>query len=84
VAYPAPLRLAAVWSLSSWGDAVLLPLLLLLLLLSLQVFWGGDGPNDTGLSRKHIIEGTKVTAYLAVAFNSYGLQTWHQNMRNTL
>ncbi|KAH9932092.1 Aldo/keto reductase [Epithele typhae] len=24
-----------------------------------KIFWGGKGPNDTGLSRKHIIEGTK-------------------------
>jgi voltage-dependent potassium channel beta subunit len=28
------------------------------LVLSTKIFWGGDGPNDTGLSRKHIIEGT--------------------------
>jgi voltage-dependent potassium channel beta subunit len=27
------------------------------LVISTKVFWGGDGPNDTGLSRKHIIEG---------------------------
>lgn len=25
--------------------------------LSTKVFWGGKGPNDRGLSRKHIIEG---------------------------
>jgi len=24
---------------------------------STKIFWGGDGPNDTGLSYKHIIEG---------------------------
>lgn len=24
-----------------------------------KIFWGGKGPNDTGLSRKHLIEGTK-------------------------
>ena len=24
---------------------------------STKLFWGGDGPNDTGLSRKHIVEG---------------------------
>ncbi len=30
------------------------------LVISTKIFWGpGDGPNDTGLSRKHIIEGTK-------------------------
>ena len=27
--------------------------------LVLQIFWGGKGPNDTGLNRKHVIEGTK-------------------------
>lgn len=26
------------------------------LVLSSKVFWGGDGPNDTGLSRKHVYE----------------------------
>ncbi len=25
---------------------------------STKIFWGGSGPNDTGLSRKHIVEGT--------------------------
>jgi voltage-dependent potassium channel beta subunit len=28
------------------------------LVLSTKIFWGGPGPNDRGLSRKHIIEGT--------------------------
>ncbi len=28
------------------------------LILSTKIFWGGNGPNDRGLSRKHIIEGT--------------------------
>lgn len=28
------------------------------LVLSTKIFWGGSGPNDSGLSRKHIIEGT--------------------------
>jgi voltage-dependent potassium channel beta subunit len=28
------------------------------LVLSTKIFWGGNGPNDTGLSRKHLIEGT--------------------------
>ena len=27
------------------------------LVLSTKIFWGGPGPNDSGLSRKHIIEG---------------------------
>eukprot|EP00252_Welwitschia_mirabilis_P015454 TRINITY_DN3399_c0_g1_i2.p1 TRINITY_DN3399_c0_g1~~TRINITY_DN3399_c0_g1_i2.p1 ORF type:complete len:334 (+),score=52.74 TRINITY_DN3399_c0_g1_i2:208-1209(+) len=26
-----------------------------------KLFWGGPGPNDKGLSRKHIIEGTKAS-----------------------
>lgn len=28
------------------------------LVLSTKIFWGGRGPNDRGLSRKHIVEGT--------------------------
>ena len=28
------------------------------LILSTKIYWGGSGPNDKGLSRKHIIEGT--------------------------
>eukprot|EP01101_Sappina_pedata_P004282 TRINITY_DN178_c0_g1_i1.p1 TRINITY_DN178_c0_g1~~TRINITY_DN178_c0_g1_i1.p1 ORF type:complete len:356 (-),score=136.01 TRINITY_DN178_c0_g1_i1:102-1169(-) len=28
------------------------------LVISTKIFWGGPGPNDQGLSRKHIIEGT--------------------------
>jgi voltage-dependent potassium channel beta subunit len=27
------------------------------MVLSTKIFWGGDGPNDTGLSHKHVIEG---------------------------
>ena len=27
------------------------------LVISTKIFWGGDGPNDRGLSRKHIMEG---------------------------
>jgi voltage-dependent potassium channel beta subunit len=29
------------------------------LVISTKVFWGGQGPNDRGLSRKHVIEGTE-------------------------
>lgn len=29
------------------------------LVLSTKIFWGGKGPNDSGLSRKHILEGAK-------------------------
>lgn len=28
------------------------------LVISTKIFWGGRGPNDRGLSRKHVIEGT--------------------------
>ena len=28
------------------------------LVVSTKIFWGGEGPNDRGLSRKHILEGT--------------------------
>jgi voltage-dependent potassium channel beta subunit len=31
------------------------------LVISTKLFWGGSGPNDKGLSRKHIIEGTKAS-----------------------
>lgn len=31
------------------------------LVLSTKIFWGGEGPNDTGLSYKHIIEGTNAS-----------------------
>ncbi|MCG8478377.1 MAG: aldo/keto reductase [Spirochaetales bacterium] len=27
--------------------------------ISTKIFWGGEGPNDRGLSRKHIVEGTR-------------------------
>lgn len=30
------------------------------LVISTKLFWGGSGPNDKGLSRKHIAEGIKV------------------------
>jgi voltage-dependent potassium channel beta subunit len=29
------------------------------LVLSTKLFWGGNGPNDTGLSRKHLLEGIR-------------------------
>ena len=29
------------------------------LVITTKLFWGGSGPNDTGLSRKHLIEGAK-------------------------
>jgi voltage-dependent potassium channel beta subunit len=31
------------------------------LIISTKIFWGGNGPNDRGLSRKHIIEGTNAS-----------------------
>jgi voltage-dependent potassium channel beta subunit len=27
------------------------------LIISTKIFWGGEGPNDTGLSHKHVVEG---------------------------
>jgi voltage-dependent potassium channel beta subunit len=44
------------------------------LVVSTKVFWGGDGPNDKGLSHKHIIEGVHAALkrlkldYLDLAF----------------
>lgn len=29
------------------------------LVISTKIFWGGNGPNDEGLSWKHLMEGTK-------------------------
>ncbi|KAK9792755.1 hypothetical protein WJX73_007730 [Symbiochloris irregularis] len=31
------------------------------LVISTKLFWGGEGPNNTGLSRKHIYEGIKAS-----------------------
>lgn len=31
------------------------------LVLSTKIYWGGNGPNDTGLSKKHIFEGTNAS-----------------------
>ncbi|HEX9090232.1 MAG TPA: aldo/keto reductase [Anaerolineales bacterium] len=31
------------------------------LVISTKLFWGGDRPNQTGLSRKHLIEGTRAS-----------------------
>lgn len=31
------------------------------LVISTKVYWGGSGPNDTGLSRKHVIEGAEAS-----------------------
>jgi voltage-dependent potassium channel beta subunit len=31
------------------------------LVISTKIFWGGEGPNNTGLSRKHIIEGANAS-----------------------
>jgi voltage-dependent potassium channel beta subunit len=44
------------------------------LVLSSKIFWGGDGPNDVGLSHKHVIEGVHAalrrwqTDYLDLVF----------------
>ncbi|XP_074570261.1 putative voltage-gated potassium channel subunit beta [Curcuma longa] len=31
------------------------------LVISTKLFWGGPGPNDKGLSRKHLVEGTRAS-----------------------
>ncbi|PLB49739.1 Aldo/keto reductase [Aspergillus steynii IBT 23096] len=31
------------------------------LVISTKLFWGGPGPNDTGLSKKHLVEGMKAS-----------------------
>lgn len=31
------------------------------LVISTKIFWGGEGPNNSGLSRKHIVEGTQAS-----------------------
>lgn len=31
------------------------------LVVATKIFWGGKGPNDTGLSRKHVIEGMQAS-----------------------
>lgn len=31
------------------------------IVISTKIFWGGKGPNDRGLSRKHVIEGTRAS-----------------------
>lgn len=31
------------------------------LVISTKIFWGGNGPNDTGLSWKHLVEGTRAS-----------------------
>ncbi len=31
------------------------------LVIATKIFWGGNGPNDRGLSRKHLIEGTNAS-----------------------
>ncbi len=31
------------------------------LVISTKIFWGGDGPNETGLSRKHLVEGANAS-----------------------
>ena len=33
------------------------------LVIATKVFWGGQGPNDRGLSRKHVIEGTSASLH---------------------
>lgn len=43
--------------------------------LTTKIFWGGNGPNDKGLNRKHIIEGTKVTSHSKTTI--FGTLSWN-------
>jgi aryl-alcohol dehydrogenase-like predicted oxidoreductase len=49
------------------------------IVISTKLFWGGQGPNDKGLSRKHIIEGIKVPhthTHLSLSLSVAGVFQW--------
>jgi voltage-dependent potassium channel beta subunit len=52
------------------------------LVLSTKIFWGGNGPNDTGLSHKHIIEGVN-NALRRFQLDYVDLVFCHRPDRNT-
>jgi voltage-dependent potassium channel beta subunit len=52
------------------------------LVVSTKIFWGGDGPNDTGLSHKHIIEGVN-NALRRLQFDYVDLVFCHRPDPNT-
>ncbi|KAL7214660.1 hypothetical protein ACSBR1_026947 [Camellia fascicularis] len=47
------------------------------IVVSTKIFWGGSGPNDKGLSRKHIIEGTKASLKLGLSDPNDALTNWN-------
>lgn len=52
------------------------------LVVSTKIFWGGDGPNDTGLSHKHVIEGVN-NALRRLQLDYVDLVFCHRPDRNT-
>jgi voltage-dependent potassium channel beta subunit len=49
---------------------------------STKIFWGGEGPNDTGLSHKHVIEGVN-NALRRLQLDYVDLVFCHRPDRNT-
>jgi voltage-dependent potassium channel beta subunit len=52
------------------------------IVVSTKIFWGGEGPNDTGLSHKHIIEGVN-NALRRFQMDYVDLLFCHRPDRNT-
>jgi voltage-dependent potassium channel beta subunit len=52
------------------------------LVISTKIFWGGKGPNDTGLSHKHILEGVN-NALRRLQMDYVDLVFCHRPDRNT-
>jgi voltage-dependent potassium channel beta subunit len=52
------------------------------LVISTKIFWGGQGPNDRGLSRKHVIEGTNA-ALARLQLDYVDLVFCHRPDKNT-
>ncbi len=50
--------------------------------ISTKIFWGGEGPNDTGLSHKHVIEGVN-NALRRLQLDYVDLVFCHRPDRNT-
>src|SRR5689334_15412858 len=52
------------------------------IVVSTKIFWGGDGPNDTGLSHKHLVEGVN-NALRRLQLDYVDLLFCHRPDRNT-
>lgn len=50
--------------------------------ISTKIFWGGEGPNDTGLSHKHVVEGVN-NALRRLQLDYVDLVFCHRPDRNT-